>query len=91
MLQSIRIKVFGEVQGVFYRQRTKETAIQLGIKGFVMNLPDGTVEIIASGTKEQLEKFVSWCRKGPPKATITDLKIIELPLQQFDNFMIRRL
>ena len=91
MIQSIRINVFGDVQGVFYRQSAKEAAIKLGITGFVMNLPDGTVEITANGTKEQLEKYVSWCRHGPPKATVTDLKITELPLQQFDHFIIKRL
>ena len=90
MLQTIKIIVFGEVQGVFYRQKTKETATELHIKGYVRNLPDGSVEIIATGMKDQLDKLVTWCRSGPPKATVTDLMVNEQPLENFDQFIIRR-
>ena len=91
MLRTIKILVSGEVQGVFYRQKTKETATQLRINGYVMNLPDGSVEIIATGTTEQLDKLTEWCRTGPPKANVTNMLVNELSLQQFDQFVIRRL
>ena len=65
MLQTISITVSGKVQGVFYRQSTKEMATSLGITGQVKNLSDGSVYIIATGTKEQLDKLVDWCRQGP--------------------------
>ena len=90
MLRTIKILVSGEVQGVFYRQKTKETATQLRINGYVMNLPDGSVEIIATGTKEQLDILTAWCHTGPPKATVTNVVMEELPLQQFDQFIIKR-
>jgi len=67
MLQTIEINVSGRVQGVFYRQSTKEKAVELGIKGKVMNLDNGNVKIIATGTKEQLNKLIDWCKTGPPK------------------------
>lgn len=90
MLQTISITVSGKVQGVFYRQFTKEAAMNLGITGRVMNLPDGNVHVLATGTKEQLDKLIAWCRQGPPKAIVTDIKVQDIPLQSFDKFSIQR-
>jgi acylphosphatase len=89
-MQTIRIKVEGSVQGVFFRQSTQEKANQLGIKGTVKNCDDDSVEIIATGTKEQLYKLIAWCREGPPKATVINVTTQELSLQQFYNFSIIR-
>ena len=90
MLQTIEINVSGRVQGVFYRQSTKEKALELGIKGKVMNLDNGNVKIIATGTKEQLNELADWCKTGPPKARVTHVDVQELPLQSFENFSIVR-
>ncbi|MCB9056553.1 MAG: acylphosphatase [Chitinophagales bacterium] len=90
MQTTLSIIVSGKVQGVFYRQHTKDTAKQLNITGEVKNMPNGTVSIIATGTKEQLEKLVAWCKDGSPKAVVTDIIINELPLQEFDHFIITR-
>jgi acylphosphatase len=90
MLQSISITVSGKVQGVFYRQSTREKAQELGITGWVKNMPDDTVHILASGTKEQLDELVSWCRQGPPKASVTDVAVTDQPLQSFSGFTIER-
>jgi acylphosphatase len=89
-MQTFRIEIEGQVQGVFYRQSTQEKALKLGIKGTVRNCEDDSVEIIATGTKEQLEKLISWCWKGPPKATVTNVTTQELSLQLFNNFSIIR-
>ena len=90
MLQTISITVSGKVQGVFYRQFTKEAAMNLGITGRVMNQPDGNVHVLATGTKEQLDKLIAWCRQGPPKAIVTGIKVQDIPLQSFDKFSIQR-
>ncbi len=90
MLKTISITVSGEVQGVFYRQSTQEMAMAIGITGQIRNLPDGNVFIVATGSKEQLDKLVSWCRKGPPKAHVTGIEVQECHLQQFDRFLIAR-
>jgi acylphosphatase len=87
-VNTIKIKVEGNVQGVFYRQSAKEKANDLGIKGTVKNCDDDSVEIIATGEEERLKKFVSWCREGPTKASVTNLTTQELPLQEFRNFSI---
>ena len=89
MLQTFAIKVFGEVQGVFYRQRTKEKAIQIGIGGYVKNLPDGSVEIVATGTADQLKQLTNWCWQGSDQSIVTNVLHNELPLLQFEQFIIK--
>lgn len=90
MLQTISVIVKGKVQGVYYRQSTREKAKALQITGTVKNLFDGTVELIATGTSEQLEQLTTWCRLGPPRAAVTDLIITPLSLQSFNDFSIIR-
>ena len=89
-MKTIRIKIEGRVQGVFYRQSAQEHALNFGIKGTVKNCDDDSVEIIATGTKEQLDKFVKWCWDGPPRAEVTNVITQELSLQQFNYFSIIR-
>jgi acylphosphatase len=88
MLQTVLIKVTGKVQGVFYRQSTKETAIKSGITGEVRNMPDGSVRIIATGTKEQLKNLVEWCHKGPKRAVVTNVVAEDTALMNFPSFKI---
>jgi len=90
MLQTISIIVYGKVQGVFYRQSTKETATALSITGTVRNLPDNTVEIIATGEEEQLSQLYNWCKKGTPGAIVTRIEKQDLPLQAFNRFSVIR-
>jgi acylphosphatase len=90
MLQTIRLNVEGKVQGVFYRQSTKEKATAIGLKGTVKNLPGGNVEIIATGTAEQLEELIQWCNQGPSRAVVTKVSSTPLPLQPFSSFIIIR-
>jgi acylphosphatase len=90
MLQSISVIVKGKVQGVYYRQSTKEKARELNITGTVKNLPDGSVEIIATGSEQQLQQLCNWCRHGPSRAVVTDLIITPLTLQSFNDFSITR-
>mgnify|MGYP005812643881 CR=1 FL=1 len=87
---TLSIRVTGKVQGVFYRQSTREKAQQLGLTGEVMNLPDGSVQIRATGTKPQLEELLNWCKEGPPRAKVLDVVASELPVEHFGNFSIKR-
>jgi acylphosphatase len=89
-MQTIKIRVEGTVQGVFFRQSTQEKANQLGVKGTVKNCDDDSVEIIATGTNEQLDKLVTWCWEGPPRAIVINVTTQELSLQPFNNFSIIR-
>jgi acylphosphatase len=90
-MQTIKIKIEGSVQGVFFRQSAQERATALGIKGTVQNCDDDSVEITATGTRDQLEKLTSWCWEGPPRATVTKVTTQDIPLQSFYKFSIVRL
>ena len=65
-----RILVSGRVQAVSYRDWTVRTATRLGLKGWVRNLDDGRVEILADGEEEAIGKLVDACREGPPLARV---------------------
>lgn len=90
MLQTISITVSGQVQGVYYRQSTKEKALELGVSGIVKNLPDGDVHILATGTADQLDKLVIWCKQGPPHAKVAGVQVKEVDPQVFMGFAIQR-
>lgn len=67
-------KVYGRVQGVNYRRFTQRQAIQLGLQGYVRNLPDWSVEIHAEGEKKQLEALLEILQKGPPGARVDSIQ-----------------
>lgn len=90
MNNHITIRVYGKVQGVYFRKYTKEKADELGVKGTVRNLPDGSVFIEAAGTVEQLHLFSEWCRQGPPRARVERLEIKEAGGGDYTAFGIIR-
>jgi acylphosphatase len=90
MIQHLKIRIYGKVQGVFYRASTKEKADELGLKGFVRNEPDGSVYAEAEGTNEQLDKLINWCRQGPVGAKVVDVNCERGEIRQFEQFEIRR-
>lgn len=89
-MQTIRLIVKGKVQGVFYRAFVKNTAEDLGITGWVKNLPDRNVEISATSSEETLKKFIDLCRQGPARAIVDELIIEILPTGSFSDFRIIR-
>lgn len=90
-MKHVSVLVRGRVQGVFYRASAKRAAHQFGIRGFVRNEPDGSVYIEAIGEDPAIEKFLGWCRMGPPQAKVTDFHIEEInPPASFTGFEIRR-
>jgi len=82
--------VSGRVQAVLYRDFTRREAEKLDISGYVKNLPNGDVEIIAEGSEENLKKFVSVCKKGPLMAFVKNIEINdETATNEFDDFDVR--
>ncbi|HSP27115.1 MAG TPA: acylphosphatase [Ilumatobacteraceae bacterium] len=71
----VRAIVQGRVQGVFYRDSCRAQAQRLGVRGSVRNRPDGTVEVVAEGPRDKVDQFLTWCRQGPPRATVTGLTV----------------
>jgi acylphosphatase len=64
------VYVSGEVQGVFFRDATRQRAGELGLDGWVKNLPDGRVEAVFEGPAEKVEEMIRWCEQGPPHARV---------------------
>jgi acylphosphatase len=87
-MRAIQLKVHGLVQGVFFRKHTREKAEELNINGTVRNCQDGSVEIIAEGTEDQLSSFTAWCKSGPGRSRVDRVDIHELPLKNYSDFRI---
>lgn len=62
--------ISGKVQGVYFRATARKQASALGIKGFIRNLPNGSVELEAQGEDLPIEEFLLWCHSGPPNAQV---------------------
>lgn len=88
MKQHLNIKVYGLVQGVFFRANAKEQTDKLGITGFAQNDPDGSVYIEAEGEKDNLDKFIKWCNLGPSMAQVEKVVVTEGELKNFSQFEI---
>ena len=71
----VKIRVYGIVQGVFFRAHTRDFAQKLGLRGTVRNVIDGSVEIIAEGSEQELNKLISFSKKGPPLAKVYNIEV----------------
>lgn len=84
-----RIVVRGRVQGVGFRDAAVQTAFSLKVAGWVRNRRDDTVEAFVQGDLVAVERFVEWCRRGPPLARVTDLSAndvdADLSLREFSS------
>lgn len=83
--------ISGRVQGVGFRYFTYKNARELGIKGWVQNLRDGTVEVVLEGPPENVETMVERLKKGPPSARVRQVEEVEsVNSEDFKKFSIRR-
>jgi acylphosphatase len=88
-MKHINIKVKGKVQGVYFRATTKAVADQLGAKGFVVNLNDGSVYIEAEGDSFTLDSLVEFCHEGPDRAEVESVDVEETSdIKGFKNFEV---
>lgn len=89
-MEQVRLIISGRVQGINFRHFARQHAEKLDIKGFVRNLPNGSVEVVAQGEADNLKVFVRECNRGPLLARIDDVKIInEEPTNEFEGFEVR--
>ncbi len=92
-LRRVHLRICGLVQGVSYRANAQHAARQLGVMGWVRNLPSGDVEAVAEAAPEVLERFVTWCRRGPAGARVDAVEVVEVPASAgpaFTTFEVRR-
>lgn len=89
VLKRAHVIITGRVQGVFFRALAKEKALELGIVGWIKNTADGGVALVAQGEEVQLQAFLQWCRKGPPRADVEHVNIqFQKTLEKFKGFKI---
>lgn len=69
--ERLRLIISGRVQGVWYRASARDRAEALGLTGWVRNQPGGSVELVAEGNGEALDRLFCWCREGPPLAQVS--------------------
>ncbi|TMM01400.1 MAG: acylphosphatase [Actinobacteria bacterium] len=84
-----RIVVRGRVQGVFFRDTTRRRAESLGVAGWATNRADGTVEVVAEGEPDAVERLVDFLREGPRRADVDDVDVSEEQPEGLSGFDIR--
>ena len=80
--------VSGRVQGVWFRQSCADLATQLGVRGWIRNLPDGRVESVFEGDAAMVEEMVAWCRQGPSRAVVTKVDVVPEEPEGFERFEV---
>jgi acylphosphatase len=83
-----RVIVFGDVQGVFFRDTCRRTAIGHRVTGWVRNLADGTVEAVFEGEPKAVGEMVAWSRHGPPTSTVDRVLVVEEDVEGLSGFRV---
>ncbi len=89
-MKSVHIEISGKVQGVFFRATAQKVARFHNITGWIKNTYNNKVETLITGEDEDVEKFISWCKRGPEKSKVENVIIANVELQSFNGFEIRR-
>jgi acylphosphatase len=89
-LERAHVRIAGQVQGVFFRDSTRQKAEELNLAGWVKNLPDGRVEAVFEGPPDEVKKMLRWCEEGPQQATVENVDTdIEDPVGDLSGFEVR--
>lgn len=84
----VRLVITGRVQGVGFRWACQREARAVGVAGWVRNVADGSVEAVAEGSPEAVDRFVAWCRFGPPSARVSDIVVDPEEPQRLSGFVV---
>jgi acylphosphatase len=88
---TVRLRISGKVQGVWFRASAKDKAISLGLSGKVWNERSGEVGILAQGAHNQIMEFVEWCKVGPPLAKVAEVNVENVETKEvFSSFEVAR-
>jgi len=90
-MKTLKIKITGTVQGVFFRKFVKEHADELGVRGYIRNMEDGSIEIVLEGRDEKVNEMLSRCKKGPNHGEVKEVEVEEIKHQGFEGFKISSL
>jgi acylphosphatase len=87
-MEHLEITVVGKVQRVWFRQSTLEKALELGVNGYTMNLPNGNVYIEAEADNDTLNQFVEWCKVGSEMSIVENVNVGKGKIKGFKSFQI---
>lgn len=87
---AIHAYVSGRVQGVFYRDATQKKATELGVTGWVKNIPDGRVELIACGDQQLVNELIEWLWEGSRSSNVTSVETKFVDYTDFESFKVTR-
>ncbi len=88
MAESRLYRITGRVQGVFFRDSTRQVARSLGIQGYAINLDDGSVEVLACGETTALDELAAWLADGPPMARVTSVHRESIDIDEPEGFIV---
>ena len=90
MLKTFLITIKGKVQGVYFRESTRQKATALGLTGTAENLSNGDVQIFVTGDETAINNLLEWCHKGPPDANVSEVIPEQILLQHYTTFTVKR-
>ena len=88
--KAVRARVSGVVQGVYFRQSTRDEATRLGVRGWVRNLADGRVELHAEGPAVAVDALLAWAHRGPSSARVDAVDVEDVASEGHAGFEVRR-
>ncbi len=89
-MPTVHLLIKGKVQGVFYRASARGMAEKLNLAGWVKNTQEAQVEAMVTGEEEALQQFITWCRKGPTGAEVTEVVVSPATDSFFKGFSVIR-
>ena len=89
-MRTVRVRISGRVQGVFFRTSCARVAEDLGIAGWVRNLPLGDLEAVFQGGDQAVADMLTWCKEGPPQARVEKVEVEDEPAFPQTGFRIER-
>ena len=87
-MKTLRLRIHGRVQGVWFRESMRIEAERLAVSGWVRNTPDGAVEAVVQGQASVVDALIAWAHKGPPLARVERVEITAAD-GSFSGFMKR--
>ncbi len=88
-MKAVKVRIFGVVQGVGFRASVKQLADILGLRGYVKNLSNGSVEAVFVGEERKINSMLNFCKRGPPLAKVERVEVEELKeMPEFQDFKI---
>ena len=90
MSSRAHLRIHGKVQGVYFRVSAARTSEELGLRGWVRNRRDGTVETVVEGEPDRIERYIDWCRRGPRLARVQSVDVtLAEPVGLAEGFHVR--